>query len=51
MHCYEGRQVRKFAGKRIAVIGAGQSALEAAALLSEAGAEVEIIVRENKCGG
>ncbi len=48
MHCYEGRQVRKFAGKRIAVIGAGQSALESAALLSEAGAEVEIIVRENQ---
>jgi thioredoxin reductase len=44
-HCYEGRDVRKFAGKRIAVIGAGQSALESAALLHEAGARVEIIVR------
>ena len=40
MHCYEGRQVKKFAGKRVAVIGAGQSALESAALLSEAGAHV-----------
>jgi thioredoxin reductase len=44
-HCYEGRDIRKFAGKRVAVIGAGQSALESAALLREAGAEVEIIVR------
>ena len=45
MHCYEGREVRKFAGKRVAVIGAGQSALESAALLHEAGAEVEVIAR------
>jgi Pyridine nucleotide-disulphide oxidoreductase len=44
-HCYEGRDVRKFAGKRVAVIGAGQSALESAALLHEAGASVEVIVR------
>jgi len=43
-HCYDGR---KFAGmgKRVAVIGAGQSALECAALLSEAGIEVEVIAR------
>jgi lysine/ornithine N-monooxygenase len=46
MHCYEGRDVRKFAGKRIAVIGAGQSALESATLLHESGANVEVIVRE-----
>ena len=45
-HCYEGRDVRKFAGKRVVVIGAGQSALESAALLHEAGAQVEVIVRE-----
>lgn len=44
-HCYEGRNVRKFAGKRVAVIGAGQSALECAALLHEARADVEVIVR------
>ena len=44
-HCYEGRNVRMFAGKRVAVIGAGQSALECAALLHEAGADVEVIVR------
>jgi hypothetical protein len=47
IHCYEGRDVRKFGGKRIAVIGAGQSALESAALLHEANADVEIIVRES----
>jgi FAD-dependent urate hydroxylase len=46
MHCYEGRAVRKFAGKRVAVIGAGQSALESAALLHEANAEVEVIARQ-----
>jgi cation diffusion facilitator CzcD-associated flavoprotein CzcO len=44
-HCYEGRDVKRFAGKRVAVIGAGQSALESGALLHEAGANVEIIVR------
>jgi len=42
-HCYEGRKIAQLAGKRIAVIGAGQSALESAALLSEAGSDVEII--------
>jgi cation diffusion facilitator CzcD-associated flavoprotein CzcO len=46
IHCYEGRDVRRFAGKRVAVIGAGQSALESSALLHEAKAEVEIIVRQ-----
>jgi hypothetical protein len=45
IHCYEGRGVRKFAGKRVAVIGAGQSALESAALLHEANAQVELISR------
>ena len=44
-HCYEGKKVVDLAGKRVAVIGAGQSALESAALLHEAGAEVEIIAR------
>lgn len=48
LHCYEGRSVKKFAGKRLAVIGAGQSALESAALLHEAGAEVEIIARQSE---
>jgi thioredoxin reductase len=44
-HCYDGRDVKKYAGKKVAVIGAGQSSLESAALLHEAGAEVELIVR------
>jgi thioredoxin reductase len=45
IHCYEGRDVRQFTGKRVVVIGAGQSALESAALLHEANAEVEVIAR------
>lgn len=44
-HCYQGCDVRSFPGRRVAVIGAGQSALESAALLHEAGAEVEVIAR------
>jgi pyruvate/2-oxoglutarate dehydrogenase complex dihydrolipoamide dehydrogenase (E3) component len=43
-HCYEGRKLTDL-GKRVAVIGAGQSALESAALLREAGTEVEVIAR------
>ena len=42
-HCYEGRKFREFSGRKVAVIGAGQSALESAALLYESGAEVEVI--------
>jgi FAD-dependent urate hydroxylase len=47
VHCYEGREVHKFEGKRVAVIGAGQSALESAALLHEANAQVEVIARNS----
>jgi FAD-dependent urate hydroxylase len=36
-----------FRGCEVAVIGAGQSALEAAALLHEAGAKPQLLVREN----
>jgi lysine/ornithine N-monooxygenase len=36
----------RFAGKRVAVVGGGQSALESAALLHENGAEVEVLVRQ-----
>jgi thioredoxin reductase len=43
-HCYDGGNLSGL-GKRVAVIGAGQSALESAALLSEAGAGVEVIAR------
>lgn len=45
-HCSDGRDVKRFQGKRVAVIGGGQSALEGAALIAEAGAEVEIILRQ-----
>ncbi len=44
-HCYQGCDVKSFKGKRVAVIGAGQSALECAALLHESGADVELLVR------
>jgi FAD-dependent urate hydroxylase len=44
-HCYEGRKLKEFSCRRVAVIGAGQSALESAALLHESGAEVEVIVK------
>jgi FAD-dependent urate hydroxylase len=47
-HCYSGTDVAAFVGKRVVVIGAGQSALESAALLHEAGAEVEIVMRQGE---
>ena len=39
---------RSFRGRSVAVVGAGQSALEAAALLLEAGAAPQLIAREEK---
>lgn len=36
----------EFTGRRVAVVGAGQSALEAAALLSEFGASPHLLIRE-----
>lgn len=47
-HASEHRDLRKFRGQRIAIIGGGQSALESAALLKECGAEAEVIVRQPK---
>lgn len=44
-HCYSGFNVHGYPGKKVIVVGAGQSALESAALLHEAGAKVEIIAR------
>jgi thioredoxin reductase len=44
-HTSEHRGFQRFAGKEVLVIGSGQSALESAALLDEAGAEVEIVAR------
>ncbi|HET9790180.1 MAG TPA: NAD(P)-binding domain-containing protein [Candidatus Angelobacter sp.] len=49
--CYHSsavNDVTRFAQRDVTVIGAGQSALESAALLQEAGARVRVIVRESK---
>ncbi|MGZ3709704.1 MAG: NAD(P)-binding domain-containing protein, partial [Bdellovibrionota bacterium] len=47
-HTAQIRDVRKYSGKDVTVIGAGQSALETAALVSEAGAKVRLVVRKNQ---
>jgi cation diffusion facilitator CzcD-associated flavoprotein CzcO len=44
-HSSDERSVRRFSGKRVVVVGAGQSALESAALIHEAGGHVEVIAR------
>ncbi len=44
-HTSEHSDLRKFTGQRVVVIGAGQSALESAALFKEAGIQVEVIAR------
>jgi pyridine nucleotide-disulfide oxidoreductase len=44
-HTSEHRELDRFRGRRVAVVGAGQSALETAALLHEAGADVTIVAR------
>src|SRR4051812_9962151 len=46
-HASEHAGLSQFAGRRVAVIGGGQSALESAALLHEAGATVEVLVRRD----
>ena len=44
-HSTEQKDLSKFKGKRVAIIGGGQSALESAALFKEAGIESEVITR------
>jgi FAD-dependent urate hydroxylase len=44
-HTSEHKDLGKFKGLRVVVIGGGQSALESAALLNEAGTQVEVIAR------
>jgi FAD-dependent urate hydroxylase len=44
-HAYDHRSMSQFAGRKLAVIGCGQSALECAALAHEAGAQVEVLSR------
>lgn len=45
-HASEEKDLSRFAGRQVIVVGAGQSALESAALLKENGAQVEVLVRE-----
>lgn len=47
-HTAEHTQFEKFVGKHVLVIGGGQSALESAALLHEAGVEVEVMSRARR---
>jgi len=44
-HASNHRDLRRFSGKKVLVLGSGQSALESAALLHEGGTEVEIVGR------
>lgn len=44
-HTVEHSDFAKFSGKRVLLVGSGQSALESAALLHEAGAQVEVVGR------
>jgi FAD-dependent urate hydroxylase len=44
-HSSDHSDLEKFRGRRVAVVGAGQSAIETAALLHEAGADTQLIVR------
>jgi hypothetical protein len=46
-HPFDHASLSSFAGQRVVVVGAGQSGLESAALLAEAGAEVEVLVRKD----
>jgi hypothetical protein len=47
-HTGEHSDLSALGGKRVAVIGGGQSALESAALAQEAGAEVEVFIRRSQ---
>src|SRR5262249_33820510 len=47
-HSSDHADLSKFAGKRLLVVGAGQSAVESSALLAESQAEVELLVRGPK---
>jgi cation diffusion facilitator CzcD-associated flavoprotein CzcO len=44
-HTADHRDLSRFSGQRVFVVGGGQSALESAALMHESGADVEVLVR------
>ena len=44
-HCYDYGDLSALNGRRVVVVGGGQSAMESAALLNESGADVEVIMR------
>lgn len=44
-HTSDHEDLATFAGRRVMVVGAGQSALESAAILHEVGADVELVAR------
>jgi cation diffusion facilitator CzcD-associated flavoprotein CzcO len=47
-HSSQHEDFVRFAGREVAVLGAGQSALETAALLNEAGAKVHVLARRQR---
>jgi FAD-dependent urate hydroxylase len=49
-HSSQHADLSRFAGREVVVVGAGQSALENAALLRESGASVRILVRSRSVG-
>jgi thioredoxin reductase len=44
-HSSDHQSLSQFSGKRVLVVGGGQSAIESAVLLSEGGAEVDVVIR------
>jgi hypothetical protein len=46
-HASEHRDLSTFRGRRVVVVGLGQSALESAALMHESGADVEVVGRRD----
>jgi thioredoxin reductase len=44
-HSIDHHLLSRFAGRKVAVVGGGQSAMETAALLNEAGATVQVVAR------
>jgi thioredoxin reductase len=47
-HTSAHRHLGQFRGRRVAVLGGGQSALQTGALLHEAGADVQVIIRKQQ---